>query len=282
MSEHWKSTPKYWCKHCSTYVRDTKLEKQNHESTAKHQGNLKRFLRDLHKGHERDEKEKERARREVERISGVVSGSSSSTSSFKPTTGTQYGAPSAPTAASLKKQREQLADMGVSMPGDFRGEMAMPGEWSVTSTRVIPDEPEEEKAEAKATGVRKREVNEDDKETEDAVQKLFKKQKKWGRNSKTMPAEKDDELEALLSGSIMTKAEANDNPTIKNEGTNDFKEEDKVVKTEEDEADGLAVSVKTEDAVLEAPVKTEPDAEPAAPAVGIVFKKRKPKQIRQK
>ena len=27
--------PKYWCKHCKTYVRDTKLEKANHEATPK-------------------------------------------------------------------------------------------------------------------------------------------------------------------------------------------------------------------------------------------------------
>ena len=51
MSEYWKSTPKYWCKHCGIYVRDTKLERTNHEATGKHQGALKRFLRDLHRGH---------------------------------------------------------------------------------------------------------------------------------------------------------------------------------------------------------------------------------------
>lgn len=282
MSEHWKSTPKYWCKHCACYIRDTKLERQNHEATARHQGNLKRFLRDLHRGHEKEEREKDRARREIERVSGVVSGSSSSTSAFRPTTGAQHAAPSAPTAASLKKQREQLAELGVSMPGEFRGEMAMPGEWSVTSTRVIKDEPEEVNAEAKATGVRKREVNEEDKEEEDAVQTLFKKQKRWGRNSKTAPVEEDEELEALLSGSIVTKTEPDDASATKKEETADVKEEEEPVKKENDDSEVLALPEKSEEVGPEAPIKPEAEAELAPPATGVVFKKRKPKGIRQK
>ncbi|MCJ1359147.1 MAG: hypothetical protein MMC33_009147 [Icmadophila ericetorum] len=68
MSEHWKSTPKFWCKHCKIYIRDTKIEKQNHEATPKHQGNLKRFLGDLHRDHEKDEREKQRAKDEVARL----------------------------------------------------------------------------------------------------------------------------------------------------------------------------------------------------------------------
>ncbi len=93
MSEYWKSTvstslfhvkfvlilrqPKYWCKHCKTYVRDTKLERTNHDATPKHQGNLKRFLKDLHRGHEKDEKDKERAKAEVARLNGLPVGSGS-------------------------------------------------------------------------------------------------------------------------------------------------------------------------------------------------------------
>ncbi|EER39841.1 U1 zinc finger domain-containing protein [Histoplasma capsulatum H143] len=76
MSEYWKSTPKYWCKHCKTYVRDTAFERTQHEATGKHQGNLRRFLRDIHRNNERDERKNQQARNEIERLKGVVSGSS--------------------------------------------------------------------------------------------------------------------------------------------------------------------------------------------------------------
>ncbi|KAF5692206.1 formin binding protein [Fusarium denticulatum] len=284
MSEYWKSTPKYWCKHCEIYVRDTKLERQNHESTAKHQGALKRFLRDLHRNHEREEREKDRAKREVERLNGVVGASSAAAGpSSRPAPRTQQ---SAPTEASLKKQREQLAAMGVAMPSDFRPEMAMPGEWTVTNTRIIEaktEEDEEAKVEARANGVRKREATEDEKEEENAVRGLFKKPRRWGRDSKAMPQQEDQELDALLSGSTFTpravKEETEDTTDVK-------KEEDATpytaVKTED------ATDVKTED---NTDVKTEAPAEPlikpepeeAEPGVQtVVFKKRKPKGIRQK
>ncbi|EXK44733.1 hypothetical protein FOXG_03827 [Fusarium oxysporum f. sp. lycopersici 4287] len=284
MSEYWKSTPKYWCKHCETYVRDTKLERQNHESTAKHQGALKRFLRDLHRNHEREEREKDRAKREVERLNGVVGASSAAAGpSSRPAPRAQQ---SAPTEASLKKQREQLAAMGVAMPSDFRPEMAMPGEWTVTNTRIIEtktEEDEEAKVEARANGVRKREATEDEKEEEEAVRGLFKKPRRWGRDSKVMPQQEDQELDALLSGSTFTpramKEETEDTTDVKKE---DDGTPDTTVKTED------ATEVKTED---NTDVKTEAPAEPlikpepeeAEPGVQtVVFKKRKPKGIRQK
>ncbi|KAF5972931.1 formin binding protein [Fusarium coicis] len=284
MSEYWKSTPKYWCKHCETYVRDTKLERQNHESTAKHQGALKRFLRDLHRNHEREEREKDRAKREVERLNGVVGASSSAAGpSSRPAPRTQQ---SAPTEASLKKQREQLAAMGVAMPSDFRPEMAMPGEWTVTNTRIIDaktEEDEEAKVEARANGVRKREATEDEKEEENAVRGLFKKPRRWGRDSKAMPQQEDQELDALLSGSTFTprtaKEETEDTTNVKKE---EDATADTAVKTED------ATEVKRED---NTDVKTETPAEPLikpepeeaeSGVQTVVFKKRKPKGIRQK
>ncbi|EXA43013.1 hypothetical protein FOVG_08047 [Fusarium oxysporum f. sp. pisi HDV247] len=284
MSEYWKSTPKYWCKHCETYVRDTKLERQNHESTAKHQGALKRFLRDLHRNHEREEREKDRAKREVERLNGVVGASSAAAGpSSRPAPRAQQ---SAPTEASLKKQREQLAAMGVAMPSDFRPEMAMPGEWTVTNTRIIEtktEEDEEAKVEARANGVRKREATEDEKEEEEAVRGLFKKPRRWGRDSKVMPQQEDQELDALLSGSTFTpramKEETEDTTDVKKE---DDATPDRTAKTED------ATEAKTED---NTDVKTEASAEPLikpepeeaeSGVQTVVFKKRKPKGIRQK
>jgi len=286
MSEYWKSTPKYWCKHCQIYVRDTKLERTNHESTAKHQGALKRFLRDLHRGHEREERDKERAKQEIARLNGVVSGSSSSSAAgpSRPAPRTQQQ-PSAPTEASLKKQREQLAEMGVAMPSDFRPEMAMPGEWTVTSTRVIEktEEDGEVKVEKRANGVRKREATEEEKEEENAMQSLFKKPRRWGRDSKAMPQE-DNELDALLSGSTFApravKEEAvKEEEDVKKEDEGDIKKEDDDTTTPIKEEE--TTTVKTEAPDVEALIKPEPE-EAESGVQTVVFKKRKPKGIRQK
>jgi hypothetical protein len=298
MSEHWKSTPKYWCKHCQCYVRDTKLERQNHEATGKHQGALKRFLRDLHRGHEREEKDKERAKREIERLNGVVSGGSSSsstgfTSTSRPAN-TSSHTPSAPagpsTEAQIKKQREQLAELGVAMPDDFRPEMAMAGEWTVTNTRVIEDtsaaREDGTKPEVRTTGVRKREVTEDEKEHEDAVRGLFKKPRKWGRESRTTRQEEDADLDALLNGSILTKSEPKDEPEVKDEPSptdadEKIKREDDAIKEEPDtEPSGITEPAKTEELDPIPPVKTEDGVADPAP---VVFKKRKAKGgMRQK
>ncbi|KAK1964401.1 hypothetical protein LY78DRAFT_659371 [Colletotrichum sublineola] len=325
MSEYWKSTPKYWCKHCSIYVRDTKLERQNHEATGKHQGALKRFLRDLHRGHEQEEREKERAKREVERLKGIAPGSSASAFSGPPSYSrsgsgaASGGSSSSSTEAQRKQQMEQLAAMGVSIPTEFRGNMAMAGEWTVTTTKVIDDDaPPEKPIEAKAVGVRKREQTEEEREEEEAVRGLFKKQRKWG-GTKTMP-EDDADLDALLGSSTLLrplKKEEEEEEDVEEEvkkpaGTDlDDAEEGATegrVKTEEGAEDAAserkpdAPSIKrepTEDgaskgldvpALNEDAVKKEEDEDKAAVAAdsteaaapAVVFKKRKPKNIRQK
>lgn len=283
MSEYWKSTPKYWCKHCSLYVRDTKLERANHEATGKHQGALKRSLRDIHRNHEREEREKERARREIDRLNGVVGSSSAGPS------GSRAPAKDA-TDFQLKSQREQLAAMGVSMPSDFRPEMAMPGEWTVTKTTVVEEKQEpdgEIKIGAKATGIRKREETEDQKEEEEAMRSLFKKPKRWGRDSKTVQDDEDEDLEALLSTTVPLKAEAAEQgdevkkeEEVDDEGAADTKlpkEEDIPVKADPDaEAQDLKQVVKKE-----AVVKAEEEEESSG-ITPVVFKKRKPKGIRTK
>ncbi|OHE97508.1 U1 zinc finger [Colletotrichum orchidophilum] len=302
MSEYWKSTPKYWCKHCSIFVRDTKLERQNHEATGKHQGALKRFLRDLHRGHEQEEREKDRAKREVERLKGISSGTgpSSYSSSFsKPGSSGATSSTSTSAEAQRKQQMEQLAGMGVSIPTEFRGDMAMAGEWTVTATKVVDEAAEREKpVEAKAVGIRKREQTEEEREEEEAVRGLFKRPKKWG-STKTMP-EDDEDLDALLNSNTLlrpVKKEEPDEPEVKTEESHaggEMKQEGDAEDTTEAKPDVPAIkSEPTEDeagksldvpALGEDSIKKEDEAaeptEAAAPAV--VFKKRKPKNIRQK
>ena len=130
--------PKYWCKHCKTFVRDTKLERQNHDATPKHQGNLKRFIRDIHRGTEQEERSQQRAKDEVVRLNGIVGSTGSATSArsskwSKTTTAPKQQA----TAEDRKRQMAQLAALGVAVPEDYRREVAMVGDWQAVSQRPI-------------------------------------------------------------------------------------------------------------------------------------------------
>ncbi|KAG7285826.1 hypothetical protein NEMBOFW57_008120 [Staphylotrichum longicolle] len=301
-----RAASQYWCKHCSTFVRDTKLERANHEATGKHQGAVKRALRDLHRNADQKERDKDRAKREVDRLNGVVAGTSAGASSAsrlgaKPTGGAHAGPSQEASQADRQKQLEQLAELGVNIPTELRRDMAMAGEWTVTATRVIDSsERSEDKdaaaAEGRATGVkRERERTEEEKEQEDAIKGLFKR-RKWGVDSKTMPADEDAELEALLSGPLVKpKKEEPEPPVVKTEDgqeetvQGDVAEAAKqepvpLIKKEPDEEDtGLGASEARESGLkttsgVEGAERTE-DGQPGA---AVVFKKRKPKNIRQK
>ncbi|KAM7220423.1 hypothetical protein V8F06_004202 [Rhypophila decipiens] len=322
MSEYWKSTPKYWCKHCAVFVRDTKLERANHEATGKHQGAIKRALRDLHRGAEREEREKERAKREVERLNGVVSGAggaSSAGSSSAAGIGSRFGGAKTQTTTQTQtkvteeerqRQLEQLAELGVAIPDELRGSMAMAGEWTVTSTRVVEDRDEENQSDKRAFGVkRKQEMTEEQRETEEALNGLFKakKPRRWGVDSKVAGVEEDKELEMLLSGGIgplrtkvedgVKKEEEEEEEGIKQEeevqsedpGQNygavkgeKTEGADVVVKKEPDEQDGQTLAVTDAPAAggdaAGAAGKTDLDLN----AVGGMFKKRKGKKLQQK
>ncbi|KAI0174890.1 hypothetical protein BJ166DRAFT_513118 [Pestalotiopsis sp. NC0098] len=300
MSEYWKSTPKYWCKHCSVFVRDTKLERSNHDATAKHQSALKRFLRDLHRGHDKEEKEKDRAKREIERLNGVV-GSSSSSNAAGPSSssGTAPGAArqSSQTTArgtegQRQKQWEQLAEMGIDIPTELRGDMAMASEWQVTNTRIVDDTPKTDedgkvKVEGVATGVRKRVKREGEEEEEDAMQSLFKKPRKWGRDTK-QAAEDDADLDALLSGTLapMKKEKTEESRTeavIKQDPDEEADAGAPLKREPSNEGQGISSTIKSEpESADTATVKTEAASEGNPDVPAVVFKKRKPKAVRQK
>ena len=317
MSEYWKSTvsnviltphrlllmpfqPKYWCKHCKTFVRDTKLEKTNHEATPKHQGNLKRFLRDLHKGHEREEREKQRAKDEVDRLNGVVSG----TGSKAPPWGRKSAIPAASasrqaTPADRKKQLAQLAELGVAVPEDFRKEMAMVGDWQTTSERLIYDNAKKEedggdiKPEGLNIGVRKRKF-EGQEEEEEAGERVVRRG--WGSTVRAYPGQEDDkDLDALLTNTKILKREEGGiegsvptEPSSRVGGiTNDYAQKEaslvaadgQVIKRENSTENVVLPDGTPEKDVAEAPtIKQEDDAA----ATEVVFKKRKAKSIRQK
>lgn len=101
-------------------------------------------------------REKQRAKDEVNRLNGVVSGptsaggpnqehQSSSSAAGAPWRRRPIFHPPANdarqvTPAERKRQLAQLAEMGVAVPEEFRGDLAMAGDWQVVSERVIHDD----------------------------------------------------------------------------------------------------------------------------------------------
>lgn len=184
------------------------------------------------------------------------------------------------TESQRKQQLAQLAEMGVSIPDEFRPDMAMVGEWQVTAERII--EPDgEKKPEAVALGVRKRRVEDE----EDVVES---KKLRWGSKIKTHPAEDDTgDLDALLANvtrkdpipavKIEFKQDSKQNvkKEVKDEEGADSTDAGEIKREPSDEGSKVSEVISTTDAII----KPE-EEEQSTP--GIVFKKRKTKNIRQK
>ncbi|KAL9100250.1 MAG: hypothetical protein Q9163_004357 [Psora crenata] len=306
MSEYWKSTPKYWCKHCKTFVKDTKLEKNNHEATPKHQGNLQRFLRQLHQGHEREDREKQRARDEVDRLNGISSASKTAKIGMKSSAIPQSSPTNRQaTPAERTKQLQQLAEMGIAVPDDFRKEMAMAGDWHTTAERVMydtsrkgveikkEDDGKESKEPMLNVGVQKRKY-EGQEDEEQAVEKVVRRG--WGSTTRPYPgaAGEEHDLDALLQNAIqikrtdgafasVTSAETNaapapaDGPYIKPEHAL-ISSAIPYIKREDSAAMSGIADLMPTNIVGEAPgVMHEVDSA----ETGIVFKKRKSKAMRK-
>jgi hypothetical protein len=275
MSEHWKSTPSYWCKFCSTYVRDTSIERKNHEASAKHQNNIRRNLRDLQKNKQREERERQRAKDEVARLNGLVDGTGGSKpgiTGFKDVGKSAAPQPTTNAAQQRRVQAEQLLAMGVKLPEELQREVTGVSDWHTVSERVIEDQAPRSLADIKAEvqaeeepkpligkGVHKRKAEEGEEEGEkgEEGEEAAPRSRAWGSEFKAYPGaraeEGEEDLDALLSGVGKKKP-----PEVK--------EEDVEVKKEE----------VAEDEKAAAPVKQEEGEEKAAPAV--VFKKRKVKK----
>ncbi|KAJ5596714.1 hypothetical protein N7450_003172 [Penicillium hetheringtonii] len=293
MAEYWKSAPRHWCKQCKIFIRDTPFEKTQHEASPKHQGSLKRFLRDIHKNNEIQQRDSQRAKSEVERLRQAVGGGSST---FKnaPAASTPTAAPAPKTSeksVSLedrKKQMAQLAEMGVAIPQEYRADMSLAGEWQTLSeTKVATDDQE---GAAKSVGVRKRKHEGDEYEEGEGIEGDAPGKttsQGWGSKLRTYPGqqdEEDDDLDALLSSSKEFKK----NKKTPTEAASKEQKQDSVPRAEnEDEASKSAVpeTDKSPDAKAEATgVDSEPSKEekPAGEeSTGFVFKKRKPKAMRK-
>ncbi|KAJ5544865.1 hypothetical protein N7535_006748 [Penicillium sp. DV-2018c] len=296
MAEYWKSAPRYWCKQCKIFIRDTPFEKTQHEASPKHQGSLKRFLRQIHYDNEQKQRDSQRAKSEVERLRQAVSGGSSTD---RDGGARRTAAPaSAPadrpvTMEERKKQMAQLADMGVAVPQEFRADLALAGEWQTTSETVI--EPVQGlEGPTKSVGVRKRkhEGGEEGEEDEHAPEPIVNRG--WGSRIRQYPgAQEDESLDDLLASTkdikkkkTLTPKVELDQETATARPTPAAKQEDGHIKPEPEvpETSGFVevkTEVKTEEPAqtLDPATEDKPQTPDAAPDV--VFKKRKPKVMRK-
>ncbi|KAJ5324545.1 Zinc finger U1-type [Penicillium atrosanguineum] len=259
MAEYWKSAPRHWCKQCKVFIRDTPFEKTQHEASGKHQSSLRRFLRDIHKNNENQQKETQRAKSEVERLRKAVGGGSSASSASSDPAPKRAAAP-APKPVSVderKKQIAQLAEMGVAVPEEYRGDMALAGDWQTLSETKVDTEGLE--GAAKSIGVRKRkhDGDEEDEHIPEPVARL---------------------------GSQKTKQSA---PSIAKQEPEEQKQEPaSVVKTEDEAPDSKSagadesLQIKTE-VPIEGSALLADEEPPAEDETGPIFKKRKPKVMRK-
>ncbi|PYH99085.1 hypothetical protein BO71DRAFT_369787 [Aspergillus ellipticus CBS 707.79] len=287
MAEYWKSAPKVWCKQCKIFIRDTAFEKTQHEATGKHQGNLKRFLRDIHRNNEQQQRETQRAKSEVERLRQTVAGSAAGGKDGDVAPWKRAAPAPKPQdrPASLderKRQMAQLAEMGVAIPDEFRGEMALAGEWQTTSEKIVRSEDD------KSGALRKRKHEERDEEEEEARREAERfVSKGWGSRTRQYPgAQEDTDLDALLkSTKDIKKAKpstaADLEPTKEPEP---IKGQFVSIKLEGDKTapeTDAPLQVKVEETESSAPIPAATDEPEDAAAAGVVFKKRKPKVMRK-
>ncbi|EEH40778.2 U1 zinc finger domain-containing protein [Paracoccidioides lutzii Pb01] len=263
MAEYWKSTPKYWCKHCKIYVRDTSFERTQHEATGKHQGNLTRFLR----------------------VNSTATGTGTGNS-----TASRFVM-----AAQRKEQLAQLVELGVAIPEEFRKDMALAGDWEVVEEVSVEKKGAEvDEMAALNVGVRKRKF--EGQEEEEAAGETVVRQW-WGSTTRRFPGtdEKDD-LDALLEKTAELKRRKRE-AEIKVEAKDEEGLGEGVVKRECENADhgsySLVKKEEIEDGSTEVKVEEEKDGKDVSKSIpeaakdaseevvpAVVFKKRKPKHAR--
>ncbi|OQE96292.1 hypothetical protein PENNAL_c0001G04274 [Penicillium nalgiovense] len=290
MAEFWKSAPRYWCKQCKIFIRDTPFEKTQHEASPKHQGSLKRFLRQIHNDNEQKQRDSQLAKTEVERLRKAVGGGSSTDKDSAKGNAPPPVPKSAERPASLedrKKQIAQLAAMGVAVPQEFRADMALAGDWQTTSETVIEVKPGLE-GPTKSVGIRKRKLEGEEEGDEHVPEPIVNKG--WGSRMRQYPGAQEEEgLDDLLASTkdikrtktFTPKVELDEREAATEPPAPTMKTEDDPSKPEAQETNGSA-TVKTEDSaqtLVEPIVEEKPQSSDAAP--GVVFKKRKPKAMRK-
>jgi hypothetical protein len=270
-------------------VKDTPIEKRNHEASIQHQNNIQKSLRNLHKNHAREEREKERAKDEVARLKGEVPPSRAAAPIAPAPSG-----PSLTPAQQRKAHAEQLAGLGVVLSGQLKEQVTGIGEFQVVNEReilnggkpasttvsrslaeILAEERSGDRAhEDNPDDHRKRKVEDDEDEGDDPRDEEARpKRRAWGSNFKVYPGhEKDqgtEDLDLLLNGVTATKGSLppkKEEPDIQV----DIKDEGSIALP--DGSTSIA-----ENSTDVADVKKEPDTA-EIPQAAVVFKKRKTKK----
>lgn len=287
------------------FAVDTPVSKKNHDASPKHQGSLKRFLRDLHRANEREQTAAESAKREVARLNALVGGpgssSSAGASSFTGPSSLYKQAPRATNEEERKRQLKELEALGVALPDEARRELAMVGDWEETSVEArragSKKMTEKEMVQIELAKQQKRKFEQEEKERKwNAMDEDEKAMRGFSIQTKTYPGQDEGagkfDPGMLFKGKGREKApevigKEDEQVKVKEEEVHDDAlatcraEEDAgaaSVKREQDETEEINVNVKLEEGVV---VKKE-DSEAAAVSEGIVFKKRKVKHIRKR
>ncbi|KAL9050920.1 MAG: hypothetical protein Q9162_006347 [Coniocarpon cinnabarinum] len=289
MSEYWASTPRIWCKHCHAFYRDTPLDTRQHNNTGKHQSALQRSIRNLHKTTEREERDSARAKAEVERLNGVVSGAPVTKQNDIKNGGKTADSWNAGSLSEgdRKRQIAQLAAMGVAVPEEYRREMAIASEWQTVSTRRLneigdgvkeedgDDTKEGQEGWESSRGVRRRRKEDDEDGEGDEGRRAGPKNGRerlgWGRQVKRYKETEDEvDIEALMGKKEAEADKAKDEVSegnLKHETTDEEPHKDANEETER--AENVANKFDGAD------VKGEDGAEAPPTEKAVVFKKRK-------
>ena len=191
----------------------------------------------------------------------VGGGSSASSASTDPVP--KRAAAPAPKPVSVeerKKQIAQLAEMGVAVPEEYRGDIALAGEWQTLSETKVDTEGLE--GAAKSIGVRKRKHDGDEEEDEYMPEPVARQG--WGSRMRTYPGaqDEDEDLDALLASTKDMKKTKQSAPSIAKEEPEEQEVEPASVLKTEDEAPDSKSTGTDEDAQ----VKIEVPGEGSAPA----------------
>ncbi|KTW26991.1 hypothetical protein T552_02482 [Pneumocystis carinii B80] len=138
MTDVWKSVGNYWCKYCKTFVRNDTFTKKKHEASDRHKGSLKRFIRDLDRKKEKEEKEKKAIQRELDRISGVTGLSTRSIDEVSPKKIAKIP---------VKKAKSISHKPTTILPVDIKETIGIIGSWEI----VQPSEKKEDQNETNDT-----------------------------------------------------------------------------------------------------------------------------------
>lgn len=177
----------------------------------------------------------------------------------------------------------QLAEMGIAIPDEYRGDMALAGEWQTLSETKV--EPQAAEGAAKALGVRKRKHEGEEEEEEEAHAAEQAVSKGWGSRMRTYPGAQDDDedLDALLASTKDLKKTKTSTPAAEPE---EQKPELTPSNVKEEAPDSKGpetiepTQVKAEETggISAPPTEEKPQSEEAP---DFVFKKRKPKVMKK-